>query len=53
MPIYIIVGETYGMTCVYWTTEDEATQYKRLLEKECPSEHWRIITFFPPLRVND
>ena len=53
MPIYIIVGDTYGMTCIYWTTENEAIQYKRALEQKHPSEHWRVVTFSPPLRVKD
>ena len=53
MAVYIIVGETYGMTCVYWTVEDEAQAYKRHLEEINPDEHWRIVTFFPPHEKKD
>ena len=50
MPLYLVVGQTYGVTLTYWPTEAQALEYQHLLEKYS-SDSWHIVRILPPLPI--
>ena len=46
--IYFVIGEKYGMTSVYWPTQEEAEKYMETLQK-IYNDNWRVVTLSPAI----